>query len=115
MDSDFLRLFAQHLGTDADRAAEALDGFAASLGTALKHTGRADIAGLGAFRVVKGHVAFVPAAEVANEVNARYAGLEDVAAPPQPPDARAPEPDDSRRSRRPRRSPNQTARASPRR
>ena len=83
MHPDFLHLFAQHLGTDPAQAADALSGVTDALGTALKHTGRADIAGLGAFRVVKGHVAFVPAVEVANEVNARYAGLEDVAPPPQ--------------------------------
>ena len=83
MDSHFLHLFAQHLGTEPERAAEELDRFVAALATSLKHTGRADVAGLGAFRVVKGHVAFVPAVEVANEVNARYAGLEDVPPPPQ--------------------------------
>ena len=97
-DPDFLRRFAQHLGTDPEQAAEALRQVSDALGASLQHTSRADVPGLGAFRVVKGHVAFVPVAAVAHEVNARYAGLEEVASPlspvPQPPDT--PSEDDAR-------------------
>ncbi len=69
---------ARRLGVSRDAVGPVLDAVIERIRQQVSHYGYARVAGLGTFRGQNGHVAFEPDPVLADEVNVRYAGLENV-------------------------------------